>query len=300
MTWQRIDDDTYIDDTLVTCAEYQLFIDEMREQGKYYQPDHWTSYQFSKGQARGPILGVRSSDARVFCEWLSQRNSNKDWNYRLPNLDEIFKVQKSLYSQFPLGYWINNAQNVLQIAWISNSFTSSIDLSYLINNTLLKDLESVIKRDLNRAFERSIKDGVNLSSVSEVEDASKPVLSVINDLNKACAFAKGRSEASEIVVVLENARHHAEEFFQVINLRNMNNTLVSVIALARSINLALDIIYKRDLKRTSGLSFSDVFNLSRVLDHVLDILVILLVVIDRFIGRSPAFEGIRLVKERIK
>ena len=27
---QRIDENTYIDDTLVTCAEYQLFIDEMR------------------------------------------------------------------------------------------------------------------------------------------------------------------------------------------------------------------------------------------------------------------------------
>ena len=29
MTWHRIDEKTYIDDTLVTCAEYQLFIDEM-------------------------------------------------------------------------------------------------------------------------------------------------------------------------------------------------------------------------------------------------------------------------------
>jgi hypothetical protein len=61
MSWQRIDENIYIDDTLVTCVEYQLFVDEMREQGKYYQPDHWTSYQFPKGLARESILGVRRS-----------------------------------------------------------------------------------------------------------------------------------------------------------------------------------------------------------------------------------------------
>lgn len=77
MTWQRIDENTYIDDTLVTCAEYQLFIDEMREQGKYYQPDHWTLDQFSEGQALSPILGVRYSDAVAFCEWLTLQGGSK-------------------------------------------------------------------------------------------------------------------------------------------------------------------------------------------------------------------------------
>jgi hypothetical protein len=60
MSWQRIDENTYIDDTLVTCAEYQLFVDEMREEGKYSQPDHWISYQFPGGKAKEPILGLRA------------------------------------------------------------------------------------------------------------------------------------------------------------------------------------------------------------------------------------------------
>jgi hypothetical protein len=64
MTWRRIDENIHVDDTLVTCTECQLFIDEMREQGKYYQP----SYQFPKGQAQIPILRVRLSDATSFCE----------------------------------------------------------------------------------------------------------------------------------------------------------------------------------------------------------------------------------------
>jgi hypothetical protein len=69
MSWQRIDENTYIDDTLVTCAEYQLFIDEMREQDKYYQPDHWTSYQFPEGGAR-TNLGVRT-DASLL-NWINK------------------------------------------------------------------------------------------------------------------------------------------------------------------------------------------------------------------------------------
>ena len=69
MTWQRIDETTYIDDTLVTCAEYQLFIDEMREQHKYFFPDHWILPRFSDGRGMYPILGVRFSDACEFCKW---------------------------------------------------------------------------------------------------------------------------------------------------------------------------------------------------------------------------------------
>src|SRR5215216_3807815 len=84
---QRIDENTYIDDTLVTCAEYQLFIDEMRDQGKYFQPDHWTLYQFPEGHAREPILGVRHSDAVMFSEWLTEREIGSH-----PNFNRIFPL----------------------------------------------------------------------------------------------------------------------------------------------------------------------------------------------------------------
>src|SRR5574339_91151 len=103
MTWQRIDENTYIDDTLVICAEYQLFIDEMREKGKYYQPDHWISYQFPKGSPREPILGARHSDAVAFCRWLTQRE-NREWNFRLPFQKESLTHQIKLVNQISLGY----------------------------------------------------------------------------------------------------------------------------------------------------------------------------------------------------
>src|SRR6266511_1830554 len=116
MTWQPIDEETYIDDTLVTCAEYQLFIDEMREQGKYYQPDHWTSYQFPKGQAQEPILGVRYADAVVFCAWLMQRE-NGVCTYSLPvqETTKAFPVKSFVPSL--LGYWVIEKY---QFAWVSS------------------------------------------------------------------------------------------------------------------------------------------------------------------------------------
>lgn len=104
MTWQRIDENTYIDDTLVTCAEYQLFIDEMREQGKYYQPDHWTSYQFPAGKARKPIVGVRSTDVFFFCEWLTKQGGG-DWCYRLPTHDETQNYHLQSIITTSNGFW---------------------------------------------------------------------------------------------------------------------------------------------------------------------------------------------------
>jgi hypothetical protein len=84
----RIDEQREIDLTYITCAEYQVFLDEKRAEGEHYQPDHWTGYRFAPGQAREPITGVRSDDARSFCEWLTARQSD-DAQYRLPTLEEV-------------------------------------------------------------------------------------------------------------------------------------------------------------------------------------------------------------------
>src|SRR5215216_266029 len=121
MTWQRIDENTYIDDTLVTCAEYQLFIDEMREQEIHYQPDHWILYKFPEGKAREPILGVRSTDAEDFCEWLTNREAGR-WHYRLPTKLEVTKypMQQTL-TQSARGYWMKQMDDNSNLAWIGST-----------------------------------------------------------------------------------------------------------------------------------------------------------------------------------
>ena len=138
MTWQRIDENTYIDDTLVTCAEYQLFLDEMREQGKYYQPDHWASYQFPEGRAREPILGMRHSDALEFCAWLTKQEAG----------EEAFRLSTSVETMayplihpgilWPLGYWVMGADEQSRFAWIGPvpDNPRRIDLARALNHDL--------------------------------------------------------------------------------------------------------------------------------------------------------------------
>jgi hypothetical protein len=82
-----INDQCEIDLRYVTCAEYQLFLDEMRVQGKFFQPDHWSDTRFPAGQARKPVAGVRASDASAFVKWLNIRYSAVAI-YRLPTTQE--------------------------------------------------------------------------------------------------------------------------------------------------------------------------------------------------------------------
>ncbi|MBF0336792.1 MAG: NACHT domain-containing protein [Nitrospirae bacterium] len=82
-----IDDTRQISSGYVTCAAYQLFIDDMRKKEEYRQPDHWLEYIFPSGSADEPIVGVRASDAVEFCKWLTERYGGTV-SYRLPTLQE--------------------------------------------------------------------------------------------------------------------------------------------------------------------------------------------------------------------
>ncbi len=72
----------------MTFAEYQLFLDEMRAQGRCLEPDHWAGVRFPQGQARAPVSGVRGRDAEEFAQWLNVRYAG-DAVYRLPTVEEI-------------------------------------------------------------------------------------------------------------------------------------------------------------------------------------------------------------------
>jgi len=161
---QRIDDNTYIDDTLVTCAEYQLFIDEMREQGKYYQPDHWTSYQFPSGKGREAILGVRHSDAVIFCAWLTDREAS-EWKYRLPFEFEAKKFDvEHRVRHSPIGYWIMAAEN-LDLFFTRDRVKVFFWLDRVdIGGNSILDLDSIIDRVDHLAAFRSAEEDIGLGS----------------------------------------------------------------------------------------------------------------------------------------
>ncbi|NER23888.1 MAG: SUMF1/EgtB/PvdO family nonheme iron enzyme [Symploca sp. SIO1C2] len=105
MQWRILDDNIEIDLSYITCAEYQLFIDEKRQAGKHRQPDHWQDYRFPPGDSQKPITGVRASDAEEFCEWLTQQHSELGFKYRLPTVAEA-EMYPAIEQQ--IGCWCND------------------------------------------------------------------------------------------------------------------------------------------------------------------------------------------------
>ena len=215
---QRIDENTYIDDTLVTCAEYQLFIDKMREQGQRYQPDHWTSYQFPMGQAREPVLGVRSSDAEAFCKWLTE-SQGKEWKFRLPIQKETDAFPLKSIGINPLGYWITDTK--YPFAWVgtvpkgtyvlelANSFSYTrkfstprlIALATAIAHNINLDRNLNLLRDFNNA--RKLAHELN----SELDNANELILPIDIEITTLQERIAGRSPAFEgIRLVKERIR----------------------------------------------------------------------------------------------
>ncbi|MDX9990862.1 MAG: SUMF1/EgtB/PvdO family nonheme iron enzyme [Anaerolineales bacterium] len=279
MSWIRIDDDTYIDDSLVTCAEYQLFIDEMSAQDEYYQPDHWKECHFPKGHARQPILGMRSSDAVAFCEWLTRRN-NDGWTYRLPTQSEAQKISITKAYTPPIGYWL--AKNVEQdFAWVGQTPKNPRALYIAIEGTSARALEHVRDGDLTSNLASAIDRASVLDFASNLASARDILINLVSGHDILINLVSGHDIARDIARFID--RDHA---------------CSSDIARART----LDFISTRTLHIAVDLA-SDMES-AKARAHACNILVNLYVdsvtLQSRISGTSPAFEGIRLVRERIK
>ncbi|MCY7276283.1 MAG: SUMF1/EgtB/PvdO family nonheme iron enzyme [Phormidesmis sp. CAN_BIN44] len=158
----RLDEKTDIDTSLITCAEYQLFIDDKRNKGENRQPDHWQDYRFLPGDAAQPIAGVRASDAEEFCQWLADRSPTQtQYQYRLPT-----SVEAETYSINPqnVGYWcsIGDSKAVVGIAaqqwaiWLESlSDTRNLDLQSYIESYryLARERELELVRNSERELE---------------------------------------------------------------------------------------------------------------------------------------------------
>lgn len=108
-----MDDQCEIDINYLTCAEYQLFIDDMMARYKYHQPDHWTDCKFATGEAQKPVSGLRVEDAVAFCTWLTQRQGG-NMLYRLPKPDEAHQYKAKTTD---LATWCSDGQNFSLIGW---------------------------------------------------------------------------------------------------------------------------------------------------------------------------------------
>jgi len=314
----RVDDSVYIDASLITCAEYQLFIDDMRAQGKNVQPDHWLSFQFPKGQAQSPILGIRASDAIAFCKWLTIRES-RVWQYRLPTQSEaeLYPLPQLKFSH--TGYWISSLSTSSAIIWAVDN--SKLALTYNINVTRDRDVAQEFATNLHSRFLVASDSRLDLHNIYTV--VRNRALSRKSDTDLAGALNK--------FIVREPTKYHAaeEDFdFAIGAIRNQIHGLeVNLVedseikhARAQDIYLMCDVSRKLDANLASDLALARDRCIGRALNRsnnriadfiraysadidlilsgFIDIALNILILKLRRAGLYMAFEGVRIVTER--
>lgn len=312
----------FVDATLITCGEYQLFLDEKQAQGKYYQPDHWKNYRFSPGQGYIPILGVRSSDAAAFCVWLNERERGS-WFYRLPKVGEINdRDGRTFFSPSNTGYW----QEDQKFAWGRNPIQLSADVvNEIFGGTRTDKLDSALQlaHTFNFDLARVLKLAHPLDLVQALERVRKCALMrthVINfshNLHQAYALER----ISYLIGELSGARTRDLQ-----HINRLDRELVRDIRPALEFKLDLDPRFydntgDRDLHRTSDLALILIafFNrekvfpvrrmlifrrrasreeIQRTLSACIEIFIDLKMFEARAEGKLSACEGILIVKER--
>ena len=150
-----LDDEVYATTSLISCTEYQLFLDEQRQQGKYYQPDHWTNEHFTPGQGGTPVLGIRPSDALAFCAWLTKRDQG-NWRYRLPYTSELQRLEEiatgTMGVAAGMGYWIDEGKGFY---WAkSGPLLSSRETHVQLDRSSSHDTDRALNYPLNPADPR--------------------------------------------------------------------------------------------------------------------------------------------------
>ncbi len=146
-------DDIYIDTSPVSCAEYQLFLDDQRAHRRYYHPWHWSADSFQPGQGREPILGVEPSDVQAFCDWLT-KHDNGLWRYRLPDKDEadaiVSRLDKAALPRHEVGFWSKEDEFI----WINKTAPEYKNLEALVLDQLLVDRAKALNYDRVRAGDK--------------------------------------------------------------------------------------------------------------------------------------------------
>jgi energy-coupling factor transporter ATP-binding protein EcfA2 len=87
----RCSDDMKIDTAYLSCAEYQLFLDQQQESCEHLPP-HWTQPRFPAGHALLPITGISQASATAFCTWLGDElgaRGESGQAFRLPTTAEV-------------------------------------------------------------------------------------------------------------------------------------------------------------------------------------------------------------------
>ncbi|NEP63168.1 MAG: SUMF1/EgtB/PvdO family nonheme iron enzyme [Symploca sp. SIO2G7] len=268
---RRIDKAVEIDISYITCAEYQLFIDAQKLEGKYVQPDHWISDQFPVGTAKQPITGVRGSNAVAFCEWLTNQQFTPGFQYRLPTVVETEKYPSAHQA---LGCWCIEGQ-ALSISsiptqqlhsWLEEIKTySSQDNLATLNRALILSLTLTIASTQNVALYCASRPGSRASGMRyayKCARAFKVTLDRTRILDRMLNLDLKR--ASERALTLDKAWERILALSGELRLHTPNRTiakeLVNDINHASELACASMIDFARALDLAQTIGLEDILN----------------------------------------
>lgn len=313
----RIDDNVEIDTSYITCAEYQLFIDEKLKVGEHRQPDHWTDYRFPLGDSKKPITGVRASDAKEFCEWLTQRDSALGFTYRLPTLAEVHKYQAS---EKQVGCWCKDGEkNVIagiepeQWQVWKNNFAFALqdvpdpDLAIVYARSLANHLYDALSLDFSLT-PPSYHLGFSLTAILQVRRhtarTSEFRLEFNNAINLAnCLNLDSSDETTRTHVINDFIRNFQRTFIFALFRRDFSLALFfntvdirSYLLLIYALWDALSDVY-RELNAQQWQELSREYAVKK--KDTLRLYSFFVLLDERRSGEMPAWEGIRIVREKI-
>lgn len=308
----RVDEITEIDQSYITSAEYQLFIDAQRVVGKRVQPTHWMTERFAPGNAKSPITGITPNDAVAFCDWLTEQQSIPGVRYRLPTPSE---ASEHMIGESLLGYWCQSDQN----------FTVS-EINQRQMQTYRKQLYGRLERDFTHArthgrdhkyddlnFDSALAFGydspLNLeracNSAFDLAQALTRARSLDLDPALARELVSARDLASDLALDLDRARARylyldiAHELASVPRYQTISVYLVDVFVLWK----LLYKMYKQASKKSDRS-----FRISRYNERaqecvanwnkVSQLYCLLSLINLRREGKIPAWESLRIVRER--
>jgi hypothetical protein len=358
----RIDNNLFIDKSYITCAEYQLFIDEKRELGESYQPEHWKGYRFPPGYAQKPITGIRASDAEKFCEWLTQKQSELGFRYRIPTLTEIeehpapekqigcwvkdgekkriYGIEKVEWQQWQMNLFdliisTKNPLKKLDIISLKNlSLDLTVDLNSVLNNVLNpkfnSDLNPKLTSELNSAFNlrlnQVIKNNLgyildclidnvndrNLDSILEYLLTSDLNCNLYQTLYSVLNSNPNRIADRDLYSIVYNLLNPDLNIILEYELNHKGNCVVDLFRfyslLVFLILYLLSNIYDAALKNNQALrdvkltdtKCQKLSNLYAAKSYeAFNLYAFLRLITERQTGQMPAWEGIRIVRERV-
>jgi len=309
----RASEEKWIDSALMTHAEYQLFLDEMRARGDYLHPDHWQRYQFPSGQGRAPVVGVRPSDVVAFCAWLTQREPG-EWSYRLPRVGELesdlfnFDVAPKFK---PIGYWATTHAGFVYIEGqahmprvpartIEQYVADDLELADARAANLTLDLELSLELKIDRALFRDL---VRIHSEARPLDLALDRTHALTlDLGRALGLNRVKARGSVIdldrtlarVLVRARALDHARALVRA-NARANALTMIVVLIAAQQQRTERpwidELLHPRAAQEQEA-------ELQRLIETYVALYVDFVFLEERLQGNLPAFEGIRIVKEQ--